>query len=490
MSTAGYETDESSLSWIEWHCELPQNRFLCEVDRTFIEDKFNLYGLKAVIKGYEDARLRILDLDDDSELDEQTVTYDERNLYGLIHARYIMSGHGLDRMHRKYKNREFGVCPRIMCEEQPVVPMGMSWDLKQTRACIYCPRCNEVYNTEQCQLDGAYFGPSFPHMFFMTYEPDIPTPYFDQYTPKVYGFRVNHRSRSMPPHIAEKTRSNPSYILQNLSVFLTSTQSEDTMASNAFNTTPFVKPTRENSQRTTFSTYYPPPASSIDSVTELVGNTQNSQRKTTSAPSEEREAVDSQMTPSTDTSESKRYNAFIAGGRTTHEPLTVPCPPSLLTSLSSSSMHIVSASSEATNGSSKSVLLQVQTKDVIKQVLAFLQVFFRYINQQQRALNDPDLSPSVSTSTLSPPPPLPPLLAHLLSLPPSTFGSHTQIQTSLSNFRYLLGKPHLAPYAPYMETPPLEEGEEEEEGEEKEEEKRRRKEEEEGQPKQKRTRRG
>ena len=75
MSTAGYETDESSLSWIEWHCELPQNRFLCEVDRTFIEDKFNLYGLKAVIKGYEDARLRILDLDDDSELDERLSTY-------------------------------------------------------------------------------------------------------------------------------------------------------------------------------------------------------------------------------------------------------------------------------------------------------------------------------------------------------------------------------------------------------------------------------
>ena len=174
--------------------------------------------------------------------------------------------------------------------------------------------------------------------------------------------------------------------------------------------------------------------------------------------------------------------------------LMVPCPPSLLSSLSSPSIHIVSASSEAANGSSKSVLLQVQTKDVIKQVLAFLQVFFRYINQQQRALNDPDLSPSVSTSTLSSPPPLPPLLAHLLSLPPSTFGSHTQIQTSLSNFRYLLGKPHLAPYAPYMETPPLEEEEEEEEGEEegeeKEEEKRRRKEEEEGQPKQKRTRRG
>ena len=31
-------------TWIEWFCEQQGNEFLCEVDRRFIEDSFNLVG--------------------------------------------------------------------------------------------------------------------------------------------------------------------------------------------------------------------------------------------------------------------------------------------------------------------------------------------------------------------------------------------------------------------------------------------------------------
>lgn len=36
-------------SWIRWFCEIPGNECLCEVDRHFIEDSFNLFGLKAYL---------------------------------------------------------------------------------------------------------------------------------------------------------------------------------------------------------------------------------------------------------------------------------------------------------------------------------------------------------------------------------------------------------------------------------------------------------
>lgn len=45
------ERDSSDSScidepWISWLCSLKSNRILAEVDKAFIEDAFNLYGLK------------------------------------------------------------------------------------------------------------------------------------------------------------------------------------------------------------------------------------------------------------------------------------------------------------------------------------------------------------------------------------------------------------------------------------------------------------
>lgn len=43
-------SDESSNdleeSWIDWFCSLNANGLFCEIEKSFIEDNFNLYGLK------------------------------------------------------------------------------------------------------------------------------------------------------------------------------------------------------------------------------------------------------------------------------------------------------------------------------------------------------------------------------------------------------------------------------------------------------------
>lgn len=55
-----YEEDEEK--WIQWFCSLPGNEYFCEVPQSYIEDSFNLYGLRATVPHFEDALNIILDL--------------------------------------------------------------------------------------------------------------------------------------------------------------------------------------------------------------------------------------------------------------------------------------------------------------------------------------------------------------------------------------------------------------------------------------------
>jgi casein kinase II subunit beta len=90
------------------------------------------------------------------------------DLYGLIHARFIISSRGLHMMRAKYLNGVFGACPRVLCDRQLVLPVGMSEDLSISRVKVYCPKCEEVYvpRIKFVDIDGAYYGCSFPHIFF------------------------------------------------------------------------------------------------------------------------------------------------------------------------------------------------------------------------------------------------------------------------------------------------------------------------------------
>jgi len=200
------ETEESNYTeggWIQWFCSIEDHLFFCEVDEDYIRDSFNLYGLKKMFTRYNDALEMILDPEcpDDEELEDEKFLdlYQEAiDLYGLIHARYILTPKGLAMMREKYTAGHFGTCPRVLCNGQMVLPIGMSEYLKYSRVKTYCPKCEDVYiPKKRCSdVDGAYFGCSFPHIFLQTYPDLTPTEGANNYIPRIYGFKIHKKKGS------------------------------------------------------------------------------------------------------------------------------------------------------------------------------------------------------------------------------------------------------------------------------------------------------
>jgi len=188
--------EEESVSWIQWFCSLRGNELLCEVDEDYIQDDFNLTGLSSQVPHYDYALDWILDTETDEEFTEEQQEVIEaaaEMLYGLIHSRYVLSNRGLASMAEKYNNVEFGRCPRVYCQGQPVLPVGQS-DVPRTNTVkIFCPKCQDIYSPKlkrHSNIDGAYFGTTLPHLFFQTYPELVPPKPVVSYVPRIYGFKI------------------------------------------------------------------------------------------------------------------------------------------------------------------------------------------------------------------------------------------------------------------------------------------------------------
>uniref|UniRef100_A0A2N9J3R6 Casein kinase II subunit beta n=1 Tax=Fagus sylvatica TaxID=28930 RepID=A0A2N9J3R6_FAGSY len=143
-------SDGDDTSWISWFCNLRGNEFFCEVDDEYIQDDFNLCGLSSQVPYYDYALDLILDVESShgdmfTEEQNELVESAAEMLYGLIHVRYILTSKGMAAMLEKYKNYDFGRCPRVYCCGQPCLPVGQSDIPRSSTVKIYCPKCEDIY---------------------------------------------------------------------------------------------------------------------------------------------------------------------------------------------------------------------------------------------------------------------------------------------------------------------------------------------------------
>ncbi|XP_061165502.1 casein kinase II subunit beta-like [Saccostrea echinata] len=212
--------------WIPQFCKQKGNEFFCEVDDDFISDEFNLQGLRQRVRHFQRALDIILDLDvirlpmtDDSELsdnseEEEILEEAAERLYGLIHARYILTRNGIDKMIDKWQDGVFGSCPRVYCKKQFVLPIGITESTEKEIVRIYCPKCEDVYRIRSSRhrfTDGAFFGTSFPQMLLMFYPEYRPKRPFNRLVPRSNGLKIHpsaHNGQDEEAADLEKKKRN------------------------------------------------------------------------------------------------------------------------------------------------------------------------------------------------------------------------------------------------------------------------------------------
>ena len=134
-------SDESEKdSWIDRFLSLDGHEFLCEVDTEFIQDSFNLYGLKDKMGNtkFKHALKTILDHYDTTASDSDDPDFNHaRELYGLIHQRFILTRRGLDKMVRERS----GFCMLLKHKRNAYTCHSFSYSCLETH--IY-----NIYNTK------------------------------------------------------------------------------------------------------------------------------------------------------------------------------------------------------------------------------------------------------------------------------------------------------------------------------------------------------
>ena len=190
----------ASKRWVDAFLALPRAKLLARIDDEFLHNSFNVTGIKLKVTNFTPAyelirRNSILSAR--GEIPYEKISEEAEDVYGLLHARYLITKQGLEAMYHKFYHEEFMKCPRVNCRGAQCLPYGTSDELHRATVKMYCPCCSDIYNPidpDILDVDGAYFGSSWVHMFLQRFPQVVPKIPMKIYVPRIFGFRICHSS--------------------------------------------------------------------------------------------------------------------------------------------------------------------------------------------------------------------------------------------------------------------------------------------------------
>ncbi|OHT17514.1 Casein kinase II subunit beta' [Tritrichomonas foetus] len=186
------------ISWVDWFLSQSFSQYFVRIDDEYLKNIENYYGLRQKVSNFYIAFKLICG----SYIPEylyptnwpQNVNESAMILYGLLHARFLISDHGLELMYEKYQQFFFEMCPRTLCHNVMCLPYGISNDFGKATVKMFCTNCNDIYcvNNEYCYcVDGACFGDTWVHLFVQKYPDVIPNELPEKYVPRLFGYKFD-----------------------------------------------------------------------------------------------------------------------------------------------------------------------------------------------------------------------------------------------------------------------------------------------------------
>jgi casein kinase II subunit beta len=181
--------------WIQKFLKLSCNEYLVEVPVAFItEPLLRVWLIEDTHRPFPKEGFKLLCHDTNQSGNRVAIIEETAQIfYYLSHARYITTKEGMRAMKRKYDFELFGTCPRVHCENQPLLPVGLHDSPAKSYMKCFCPKCRDIYRPPPGSpaLDGAAFGTSFPHLFLQNYLEICPHKPQNSYIPRISGFKIH-----------------------------------------------------------------------------------------------------------------------------------------------------------------------------------------------------------------------------------------------------------------------------------------------------------
>lgn len=187
-----------SEKWVDWFFKLSIGKYFVRIDNDYLNDSFNIYGMREKIErnGFDFKTILKLVRGEYThgiphELNECAI-----QLYGLIHARYLMTKNGTELLLKNYLSGVYGKCPNFNCQFK-CLPYGIDSDPGNSCLLMYCPKCHDVYysNHVDCMhIDGSAFYSSY----LVPFEHEYPIIRGLELPPKpqlkLFGFKIEEES--------------------------------------------------------------------------------------------------------------------------------------------------------------------------------------------------------------------------------------------------------------------------------------------------------